>query len=320
MPKGSRAAGGGRVAAASSSLLVLLRGEAFRMRHFSRQYATNPSPQVIALHALQSSVAGAASARGWNAISTCVDVVCAPHYETLLRAAVNTSLSRTIHAVRTLPEPMGESQSASLRASLEWCTSRPALPSWTALLVLRVDALFFSKLPLPSPTDMDSDVNQMWVPFRNRRGTALSPMGLPRVSDVLLLVPRARFPEILRGLAAHPYSSELHSLCDWLAKADSGAPRQRPHSSPMPPSCGTIRYLVETEHDSNTDTDPTNPLYRLVREVPKACDARVPQCRKRKLCADRGCCLLHPRSCTAPSAEARRAWRLESERLLAVQN
>ena len=239
----------------SELLLLLLRGDTFRLGARGEQGASGAAPQIEVLRAIATNVMRPAVRMGWW-VFPLADVSVAEHRIALFRNMTRDELLMDPRALRV--HSRNGTQTLTVLEALRW-TARVAggllrQAAWRSLLVLRADVVLKQRLRLPEPA---FGTRSILVPFQvwDQPFTKLS--HVPRVADNMIYVPRCRFAELIRALSSHGGQRNLHDLCDWLR--------------------GPVSYWVASRHDADSSRE-RNPLFRMVGRPEATTSCLRPPC------------------------------------------
>ncbi|KAL1522624.1 hypothetical protein AB1Y20_017606 [Prymnesium parvum] len=237
----------------SELLLVLLRGDAFRLGESGEHGESGAAPQLEVLQSIASHVLEPAVRMGWW-VFPLADVTVPARHIALFRNMTRRTLLLDERAVRL--RPRNATQALTLLDALHWSVAAAKSllrrHAWRALLVLRADLALKQQLQLPEPT---FPTQSILVPFQVSDIPFTKLNHIPRVADNMLLVPHCRIGELVRALAAHAARQNLHDLCDWVR-------------------C-PVSYWLASRHDANSALE-QNPLFRMVGR-----SEALPGCRHR---------------------------------------
>ena len=230
-----------------SGLLIILRGEAFRIGHqHSRQTTIDNRAQWVALGSIRTKLLNPATKQGWKC-ATLADVHMPK--DRFLHFSRHAKASAGVLSVRR--RPLNGTQLKSVVTTIQWVLSptqarliRRTVGPWRAMVLIRADLELKTTLHLPSP--MESGCN-LYVPFQT--------LDAKGVADTILYIPRSRHLELLEVLSTRAlqvrnagsdgtpsYLDHLHSVCSWM----SG-----------------FCYFLSARYDANSARD-NNPLYRMI--------------------------------------------------------
>ena len=209
----------------ASNLIVLLHGVAFRSTergswysHDANATATEHKEQFQSLSSVRTHVVGPAAQSGWD-VTLLADVVLPKALFPQWKHAVQ-SASLKLAGQRVSAHHVGETQVQSVLASLDWAKqtlSKELFQAGTAaaMLLLRVDLLIKTDLPLPPPPTgaaAASGSGALRFPFHVRSDLCAKKKMMSMLSDVLIFVPgsaRERFETVLQH---HRDSQNLHTI------------------------------------------------------------------------------------------------------------
>ena len=208
-----------RASLGAYQLGILLRGMSFRSagrtafqsRSYDQQFSNSTEEQLMAIQSIEQHVLVPAAKIGWN-VSIWIDVVVpSPHSKSFRRAIMERrGFDHKIVGYRTSTAYRAEQQGASLRESLDWCTTQTLAvwKAWSVLLVLRVDLVLRVNLPMPTPPELDK---RLMVPFSLLELKQETGKCVKSYSDTILWVPRPAY-QALHDFVNSCCHVSLHSL------------------------------------------------------------------------------------------------------------